>query len=223
MYVCAIVTSHSLQCGTQINLSNFKRTCHTHCDTHLTHNLTHCACSLCMHSVCQVRRLGAKKNSNVQKRKAMSVIWSYFGYKKDYIDQARSVSREVTQLICIYVGTTQQSPARVFANPHPPVSAIFKTTSDPFSDSSTNYIPHPSRHAINWHRRPTRTRRMDASFKNESKLAWGMGVLGGRKHAWMSSYDYHFEMQVYFCRCVANNLQASDPVVQNKKQISVVK
>ena len=95
--------------------------------------------------------------------------------------------REVTQLICIYVGTTQQSPARVFANPHPPVSAILKTASNPFSDSSTNYIPHQSRHAINSYQRPPRPRRPGASFINESKLAWGMGVLGGRKHAWMSS------------------------------------
>ena len=97
----------------------------------------------------------------------------------DDIDQTCSVpQRVVTQLICIYIGTTQQSPTRVFANLHPPVS---------------------SQRAKNWYRRPT----------------WGMEVLGGHKHAWMGSYDYHFEMQVYFCRYVANNLQASDPVVQN--------
>ena len=46
-----------------------------------------------------------------------------------------------------------------FANPHPPAPAILKTTSDPCSDSSANYIPHPTRHAINWYQHPTRTPR----------------------------------------------------------------
>ena len=34
-----------------------------------------------------------------------------------------------------------------------------------------------------------------------------MGVLGGCKHAWMSSYinASYFEMQEYCCRCVASN------------------
>ena len=36
-----------------------------------------------------------------------------------------------------------------FANPHPPVPIVLKTASDPFPNSSTNYIPHPSRPAIN--------------------------------------------------------------------------
>ena len=59
----------------------------------------------------------------------------------DDIDQTH-VQQEVTQLMCIYIGTTQQSPAQVFANLHPPASAILKSASDPFSDSSTNYILH---------------------------------------------------------------------------------
>ena len=157
-----------------------------------------------------MKRLGAKKKSNVSYLELIRLQEGWYWPKTCSVPQ-----REVTQLICIYVGTTQQSPARVFANSHPSVSAILAYY--PFSDSSTNYIPHPSRHAINWYRRPTRTWRTDASFINESKLAWGMGVLGGCKHAWMSSYDNHFKMQVYFCRCVANNFQASNPVVQNKK------
>ena len=43
---------------------------------------------------------------------------------------------------------------------------------------------------------------MDASFKNESKPVWGMGVLN--ELIWNIN-AYHFEMQVYFCRCEANN------------------
>ena len=39
----------------------------------------------------------------------------------------------------------------------PPVPAILKSASDTRSDSSTNYILHPTRPAINWYRRPTRT------------------------------------------------------------------
>ena len=36
-----------------------------------------------------------------------------------------------------------------FANLHLPVPAILKIASDPFSNSSTNYNPHPSRPTIN--------------------------------------------------------------------------
>ena len=46
-----------------------------------------------------------------------------------------------------------------FANLNPPVPAILKTTSDPFSSSSTSYIPHPSWPAINWYWCWTRTQR----------------------------------------------------------------
>ena len=44
-----------------------------------------------------------------------------------------------------------------FANLHPVVSGILKTASDPFPESIINYVPHLSRPAINWYRRPTFT------------------------------------------------------------------
>lgn len=60
--------------------------------------------------------------------------------------QASSVSRRVLH-------------GSYFANTHPPVPAILKTTSHPFSDSSKNYILHLSRPAITWYHCPTHTRR----------------------------------------------------------------
>ena len=62
----------------------------------------------------------AENEDLAPKRIAMSVIWNYFGYKKDDTDQTRVLCRqclatvattEVTQLISltIYIGTTQLS------------------------------------------------------------------------------------------------------------------
>ena len=109
MYLCAIVTSQSLRYRRQMNSSNFKGTWHT----------------LCMKTL--------QTEDSVPKRKATLVVWNYFGYKKDDIDQT-----------CVLWHTSVPH-SRVlhgsyFANPHPPIPAVLKTASDPFSNSSTNYI-----------------------------------------------------------------------------------
>ena len=87
-YMCAIVTSQSLRCRTQINSSKFKGTWHTlHVQSlHVQSLHVQSACAVCM---CRVLK---QTEDLVPNRTAMSVIWNYFGYKKDGIDQTRAPS-----------------------------------------------------------------------------------------------------------------------------------